>query len=71
MNRHNKYCCNQDCAQGRNCPARVAKIGRKYHGFEPLGGSVWRRQLRYLASATLVMLAVILVSAITVGLITK
>lgn len=49
-------------------PVRVAKIGRKEHGREPLRGSVWRRQLRYLAQAMLCVLAVMLVSAGTVGL---
>ena len=52
----------------RQDTARVAKIGRKHHAPEPLTGSVWRRQLRYLASAMLAVLAVMMVSAITVGL---
>lgn len=50
-------------------PARVAKIGQRYHDRDPLCGSVWRRQLRYLAQAMLCVIAVMLVSAVTVGLI--
>ena len=65
MSRCDDYCCNHGCNQGRNCPARVAKIGRKDYGKEPLRGSAWRRQLRYLASAMLLTLAVMLVSAAT------
>ena len=67
-------CCDYDCTQGRDCPARaackhcygigydasgypctcttparVAKVGKRMHGPEPLNGSVWHRQLRHLA----------------------
>lgn len=65
-------CCDYDCHQGRDCPARSSgfgKIGRKEHGREPLRGAVWRRQLKYLATAMLLVLAVMLVSAATVALI--
>lgn len=44
-----EYCANYGCNQGRDCPARVAKVGKKYHGSEALRGSVWRYQLRRLA----------------------
>lgn len=64
-------CCNHNCNQGRDCPARVAKIGRKEHGREPLRGSAWRRQLRYLAGSMLACLAVMLVSAAVVGIMTR
>ena len=72
-------CCDEygNCNQGRNCPirqeriARVAKIGRKEHGREALRGSPWRRQLRYLAGAMLACLAVMLVSAAVVGIMTR
>jgi hypothetical protein len=85
-------CCDYDCDQGRNCPARktatcphcygigydasgyactcqqadVAKVGRKYQDREPLFGISWRRQLRHLALAMLVCLAVMLVSGLVV-----
>lgn len=70
------YCCNHGCNQGRDCPARqapakVAKVGRKDYGKEPLRGSAWRRQLRYLAGAMLMTLAVMLVSAAVVALMPK
>ncbi len=69
-------CCDYDCNQGRDCPARkapacrhcygtgydasgyactcttpakVAKVGQRVHGPEPLRNSPWRRQLRHLA----------------------
>lgn len=69
-------CCDYDCNQGRNCPARqtpakVAKIGRKDYGKEPLSASPWRRQLRYLATAMLLTIAVMLVSAAVVALMSK
>ena len=44
-------CCDEfgNCNQGRNCPVRVAKIGKKLHGPELLPTSTWREQLRLLA----------------------
>lgn len=39
MNCCDTYCANSGCNQGRNCPARVAHIGKKMHGPEPLSGS--------------------------------
>lgn len=61
-------CCNQDCRQGRDCPDRVAKVGQRMHGPEPLRGSMWRVYLKDLDRSMLIVLAVMLVSAITVGL---
>jgi hypothetical protein len=29
-------CCDYNCEQGRNCPARVARVGARYPAFEPL-----------------------------------
>jgi len=48
MNECDDYCCNHGCNQGRNCPVRVAKIGKKLHGPDPLPPSVWRLQLKRL-----------------------
>ncbi len=42
-------CCDKDCNQGRNCPVRVAKVGRKMHGPEMIIESLWRYQLKRLA----------------------
>ena len=55
-----------DCTCGK--PAKVAKVGKRMHANEPLRGSAWRRQLKDLARGFLLMLAVMLVSSITVGL---
>ncbi len=60
-------CCDYDCTQGRDCPARVAKVGKRMQAAKPLSGSPWRRQLKDLARGFLLMLAVMLISAITVG----
>jgi hypothetical protein len=58
-------------ASGYTCTcvtaAEVAKVGRKYHDREPLRGTPWRRHLRDLAAAMLLTLAVMLVSALVVG----
>lgn len=46
-------CCNEygDCRQGRNCPARVAKVKRRTpKDAQPLRpGFTWRRNLKRLA----------------------
>ena len=44
-------CCNDygDCTQGRDCPVRVAKVGKRMHGPEPLQSSMWRYWVRRLA----------------------
>lgn len=59
-------CCDYNCNQGRDCPARVAKIGRKDHAPEPLPRSLWRERLVDLARVMLVVILVMLVSATTV-----
>jgi hypothetical protein len=41
-------CCNYDCNQGRECPVRVAKVGQRMRGPDPLPNSIWRYQLRRL-----------------------
>lgn len=65
-------CCDYDCNQGRDCPARVAKIGRKIGrsdcADEPLHESSRKHYLKDLAGALLLTLAVMAVSAAVVGL---
>ena len=62
-------CCDEygECRQGRDCPIRVAKVGKRMPGPEPLHGAPWRHHLKDLASAMLLCLAVMVVSAIVVG----
>jgi len=88
-------CCDYECNQGRDCPARkpkvcphcygtgydasgydctcgtkpakVAKVGKRIHGKAPLRGSAWRVYLKDLARGFVLMLSVMLISAITVG----
>lgn len=58
--------CNNDCNQGRDCPARVAKIGRKNYDREPLPPMRWRDYLTDLAWAMLACILVMIVSATAV-----
>lgn len=67
-------CCDEygDCRQGRDCPVRkgaekVARIGRKDYAKEPLRGSPWRIYLRHLAKWMLITVAMMLASAMVVG----
>lgn len=72
MSRCDDYCCNHGCNQGRNCPARVAPIGRRTPRYpEQLPESHSRIYLRSLARALLLTFAVMLVSGLTVALIPK
>ena len=56
-------CCNHNCNQGRNCLARVAKIGRKYHGKEPCPPSSAPRYLKRAAKWALIGIAAALFAA--------
>ena len=60
-------CCDYDCNQGRNCPARkpatVANVGQRMHGPEPLPPITWRDYLRDLARAMLLTIASITLGA--------
>lgn len=67
MSRCDDYCCNHGCNQGRDCPARVAKVGKRMHAKKPLNGSAWRVYLKDLARSMLIVLAVICISAAVVG----
>lgn len=61
-------------ASGYTCTcqqAGVAKIGRKYQDRDPLRGSPWRLYLKDLARSLLLVLAVVMVSAVVVGLVTR
>jgi hypothetical protein len=58
-------------ASGYTCTcvtaAEVAKVGRKYHDRDPIGRLPWRDYLKDLARGLLLCLAVMLVSALVVG----
>lgn len=53
-------CCDYDCNQGRNCPARVARIGQRYPAAAPLPPSthtgLLRRAARFALLGTLGLL---------------
>lgn len=62
-------CCNQDCVQGRECPARVAKCKPVMLAAEPLPASPMAGYLKRMASAMLVVMAVVLVTCMWIVLI--
>lgn len=49
-------CCNCNCNQGRNCPAKVAKVGRRMLAADPLPPSNWRENMRLVCLYMLVAL---------------
>lgn len=49
-------CCDYQCHQGRDCPARVAKVHRRTPAAEPLPPVEWRDYLRHLVRWMLVCL---------------
>lgn len=57
-------CCTHDCGEGRTCPARVAKIGQRMPGPEPITGTSWRDYLPDLARAMLLVVGVIVISVV-------
>lgn len=65
-------CCDYDCNQGRDCPARkpatVARVGQRIHGPEPLRESPWRRRLHSLAELVLMAIIALLMWA-AIGLV--
>lgn len=56
-------CCNHNCNQGRNCPARAAKIGRKDHAKEPYPPSPAPRCIKRAAKWALIGIAAALSAA--------
>jgi hypothetical protein len=65
-------CCDEygDCRQGRDCPARVAKVGQRIPKHpKPLRAKHCRNHLKDLARAMLLVVGVMLISALTVGVI--
>ena len=50
-----EHCANHGCNQGRDCPARVAPIGKRYHGQDELPPTLWRVYVRYLAKWMLIL----------------
>jgi hypothetical protein len=62
-------CCDEygDCRQGRDCPVRVAKVGRKDHAPAPLPASFWRAYLKPLAKGMLICIVVLFAAAIATG----
>ena len=46
-------CCGYQCDQGRNCPARVARIGARYPAAEPLSSNVFPSLMKRAARAML------------------
>lgn len=66
MSRCDDYCCNHGCNQGRNCPARVARVGIRMQAAQPLPPATWRRHLKDLARALLLVIFALLASSIPV-----
>lgn len=60
-------CCNHNCTKGRNCPARVAKIGRKDYAKEPYPPSSAPRYLKRAAKWVLIGVAAALFAAAVLG----
>ena len=50
-----EFCANNGCVQANDCPVRkerierVAKVGKRMHGPEPLQKSMWRYWVRLVA----------------------
>jgi hypothetical protein len=59
-----EYCTNYGCNQGRNCPARVANVGKRHHGAQPLLPSPWKRQLKIGAKWALITISLLFYAAL-------
>ena len=68
-------CCNEygDCRQGRDCPARVAKVKQRMpkHATQLRAGFTWRRNLKHLAKWLLVTVAMLNAAVIVVGCVAR
>lgn len=64
-------CCDYDCNQGRDCPARVAKVGQRYPCAEALPASTLPEQLKYVAKWMLVCIATSLLYSLVLVLTLK
>lgn len=62
-----EYCCNHGCNQGRDCPARVAKIGQRSRAYDYVPEPGWRRNIKHLATWMLITIAMMLACAVIVG----
>lgn len=61
-------CCNNNCNQGRNCPKRTAKVGKRYPSTtQYVTRSRWRDRLEPVTIWGLVCLASLLVFTVIVG----
>lgn len=58
-----KNCCDDDCNQGRNCPAQVAPVKCSYSR-ENEYYTMWAEDLRMVAKGVLAMILIILLSFI-------
>lgn len=64
-------CCDYNCNQGRDCPARatpVARIGRKHQADDPLPPSIWRHQLKVLGRWMLIVWSLLFYAALAAAL---
>ena len=60
-------CCDYQCNQGRNCPARMAKVGQRYPAAEPLPAPAGR--MRHVAKWVLVCIAALWLSSLVMVLV--
>ena len=66
-------CCDEygECNQGRNCPARaakVAKVGRRYQTQEELPPTLWRLYVKHLAKWLLILCVGVLIMALLMSI---
>ena len=68
-------CCNEygDCRQGRDCPARVAKVKQRIpkHAQPLRPGFTWRRNVRRLAEWMLITIVLLNAAAIVVACVVR
>ena len=62
-------CCDYNCNQGRNCPARKAKVGQRYPAPEPLPPSTLPGQMRQVAKWVLVCIATVWLASLVMVLV--